>query len=903
VPEYGNIINLPTNICLNKTINNLAQYIVTAPIGGVFAGAGVTQVGGIYSFDATVAGVGAHIITYTFNDNVGCPPVIINKTINVNECGIPYISQVFANGNNDKAIEVKNLSNTQAIMPGTHYLVWYQGNGAPANLTTPTASIDLASNSNIPANGVKVFKSTALVNPAYVVATGEPYTTFENYDGVYDVLIISTSNGANAYNDRIDIIGDNTINPVFYKDYTLESYASLVRVSCPQVTFPKTTYNEEDWVGFSLAETNVNTDRKNSILGRHYSEILEWTGVWDDQGITNPADESNPDRSRYEIMNFTYNTNTFGSFEACSMVVNNNLNITPNNYVKVQANVNVNAPLGFQILNVQDGGALVMARDCYYGICGTALSSTGMSLKRNTTGLLGPYDYVYWSSPLSSNTSNPTAGQIFNFGSGTGPVFNMGRFYSFENQNYCDIYRKYNVAQPAAPNPDGYDDDLNDYLPFTHSFNVNAQNQQLIPGRGYNTWPPTPIAGNYNYQINFKGEMNNGIVSVPVYKNNSLSGKNSNLVGNPYPSAIDLDKFFAVNATIIEPIAYIWSRISDDPTSTPGPNGYNYLAGNYTVYTQDFTLNDQFNSSFGGGKTLSSGQSFFVRTKKRPEDFSGIFIPAETVPTNINPATHPLQQIAPAGDLIFRNVMRTTAPNTTFSRMANNNTKNSAESDKLWVNLTDTNNFTVQIGIGFKATASANYIQGEDFSTIGGTKYNFYTQSTPEDLMIDIQNAFNIDKVIPLGITNTSDIPNQSFSISLSKKSGVFNMQEVYLFDSLLNVYHNLSNSSYSFITNGIITENRFSLRFTQNNSNLAQNKYNNQVEANLINDKLSIQSINQNIKSVWVYDLYSSSSLITNQANINSKIVNLSIGKNHKLLSVKIELEDGTIITKKMGK
>ena len=898
------ILTLPSPICATDPVLDLNSYLTNGVTGGFFSINGTPIIGS--TFNLSTVGVGTHTINYTIPSPIACPAIVVSGTIFVTNCvpiQSPYISQVYVGKAQDRFVEIKNADNTQSITPGVYYLVLYS-NGS----TTPSAWTDIATGGNISPNGVKVFKGLFTFNPNYAASTATLFNGLQFFTGVNDLLILSTSNGANAFNDRVDIIGDNTPNSIFYKDYTLEAYPSLVRVSCPQVTFPKTSYDEQDWVGFSLVETSNNTDRKNSILGRHYSEQLNWNGSWDDTGITNPADESNPDRSRYEFINTPYNTNSAitGSFEACSLIVNDNLNIAPSTFVKVQANVIVNAPFGFQILNVLDGGSLVMARDCFYSVCGTALSSTGMSLKRNTIGLSGPNDYVYWSSPLTSNASNPTAGQIFNFGSGTGPIFNMSRFYSFENQNYCDIYRKFDVAQPVAPNPDGYDDDLNDYLPFTHPFNINAQNQQLKPGRGYLTWPPTPTASDFNYQIEFKGEMNNGIVSVPVFKNNSETGKNSNLVGNPFPSAINLDKFFKVNEFIIEPIVYVWGRISDDPNATPGPYGYNYLAGNYAVYTQDFTLNDQFNGTFGGGNVLSSGQSFVVRTIKRPEDFGGVFIPAETVPSNISPATHPLQQIISAGNLIFRNVMRTTAPNTTFSRLANavSNTTDETQSDKLWVNLTDTNNFSAQLGVGFKATGNANYVQGEDFTTISGRKYDFYTQSTPEDLIIDIQDSFSIEKIIPLGITNISDNSNQSFSISIPRKSGIFNSQEVYLYDNLFNSYHNLSNSTYSFTTNGMITENRFSLRFSQNYSTLAKYKPDNQVDANLINDSLILESKSENIKSVWVYDLYSiGSNLICNQSNINNKIVTLPIGKKHKLISVKIELEDGTILTKKMGK
>lgn len=907
-PVFNPQLNITSPICVTDPVLDLNSYLTGSTTGGFFSINGTPITGS--DFNPSTVGLGTHTISYTIPTTIACPEIVVSGTIFVTNCvpiQSPYISQVYVGKAQDRFVEIKNADNTESITPGVYYLVLYS-NGS----TTPSAWTDIATGGNISPNGVKVFKGLFTFNPNYAASTATLFNGLQSFTGVNDVLIISTSNGATAFADRIDIIGDNTPNSIFYKDYTLEAYPSLVRVSCPQVTFPKTSYDEQDWVGFSLTETSINTDRKNSILGRHYSDVLTFrtSSTWDEDEIldqTPAINESFPDRSRSLLFKQNYDTNSFGSFEGCGMIIETPkiVTINPVDYAKIQTSIEVE---NFAQMNIEDGGSLVMARDCFYGVCGTALSSTGMSLKRNTISLSGPNDYVYWSSPLTSNASNPTAGQIFNFGSGTGPIFNMSRFYSFENQNYCDIYRKFDVAQPVAPNPDGYDDDLNDYLPFTHPFNINAQNQQLKPGRGYLTWPPTPTASDYNYQIEFKGEMNNGIVSVPVFKNNSETGKNSNLVGNPFPSAINLDKFFKVNEFIIEPIVYVWGRISDDPNATPGPYGYNYLAGNYAVYTQDFTLNDQFNGTFGGGNVLSSGQSFVVRTIKRPEDFGGVFIPAETVPSNISPATHPLQQIISAGNLIFRNVMRTTAPNTTFSRLANavSNTTNETQSDKLWVNLTDTNNFSAQLGVGFKATGNANYVQGEDFTTISGRKYDFYTQSTPEDLIIDIQDSFSIEKIIPLGITNISDNSNQSFSISIPKKSGVFNTQEVYLYDSLFDVFHNITNSSYSFTTNSYLTENRFSLCFSQNNSNLARNSVENNLVVSIENDTLHVISKEKLIKKVEVFDIYTANTSgvkIVEIKDVNAKESLLPIAPKFKLLTVKIQLEDGTIINKKIMK
>jgi hypothetical protein len=852
----------------------------------------------------------------------------------------PYISQVYAGAGKSRAIEIKNASNTQSIIPNNYYLVYYEGNGVPADLAMPTASIDLATGGDILANGVKVFRTAAFSSPNYVTTLpNNQIFNFNGYDGIYDVVIISTSNGANAYNDRIDVLGDNTANNILLKDYTQEQYRSLVRMSCTPMGFPRVDYDEQDWVGFNrFGISTVGTyddsfevaqgTKTNGELGRHFSDELRWTSsnVWDDLStpvFDNTMNESLPDRSRRLLFQNDYCTGTnlincptaasgFGSFESCSVLIKLGFNVTiaSSDYAKIQTSVEVE---DFAQFIVEDGGALVMVRDCYYtpteGFgCGTELVNLGgngiMTATKQTVAINTPYDYVYLSSPLSNNTTNPKLNQIFTFGSGTG-MFNPNRFYLFQNDKFCDIYKRFSTI---VGDTDGYDDNYDDYDP---SDTALEQNALMIPGRGYATWPPVPAATDLNYTITFTGEMNNGIVTVPVFKNNSLSGRNANLIGNPYPSTIDLDKFFAENNTVIEPIAYIWTRVTtpDDPSSTyEGPNGLNYTAANFSVYTKIMSLNTELNPDFAGDNILASGQSFFVRTEKDFSGFANAPIAAEVAPAT--PATiHPQEEIITAGNIQFRNYMRTTEPNITFSRMAssraNQTNTNQITGDKLWVNLTDANDFTAQIGIYFKPSGNAGYLPTEDAVTIAGRKYNFYTQSTTEDLLIDVQDAFETSKVIPLGITNITS-QNQQFTISIPKKGGVFASQDVYLFDNVTQIYHNLSNGNFTFTTNEAIIENRYSLVFTQNNTNLAKTKMTDDLIISLLNDTLVVKSKNKLIANVQVFDIYTpntSGFKVIEQTKVNAKEILVPVASQFRILNVIVELEDGTVIRKKIMK
>ena len=214
--------DLPTTICSNGTPINLSQLVGNTT--DTFSGPGVALIAGEYVFNPSIAGVGNHIINYTATSIDGCDVVALTDTIEVTNCTPPtppYISQVYVGGGKDKAVEIKNASNTQSITVEQYYLVWYDSNGAPADLTTPTASIDLATGGAIAANDVKVFRTAAFSNPNYVTTLpNNEIFDINGYDGIYDIIIISTSNGANAYNDRVDVLGDNTASNLLFKEYT-----------------------------------------------------------------------------------------------------------------------------------------------------------------------------------------------------------------------------------------------------------------------------------------------------------------------------------------------------------------------------------------------------------------------------------------------------------------------------------------------------------------------------------------------------------------------------------------------------------------------------------------------------------------------------------------------------------
>jgi len=343
-----------------------------------------------------------------------------------------------------------------------------------------------------------VFRSPLATAPVYAATATNVLDASFNCDGSNDVLVISTNNTSLCYNNRVDMMGDSS---------SWGATTSLARTNCAN-SYPRIDlFDPEDWVVFTLNEMNSSafdsTSKTNAVLGRHNDDNLVFgTTGWAD----NSTDQSNPDRSRNELINSSYDTGTNGSFEACALVANATLTITGNKYVSIQSSLNNQS-----IITVQNNGALVMIKDQFHGVVGNDLiTGNAIQITRNTVGLDAYTDYVYWASPLTNDSVNLPANSVNNLF--PSPPFISNRFYQFHNENYQDIPNWFMGASSSLSYANGYDDDLNDYLPLDATQRMGL----MTPGKGYATWAKSGCS-TCDYAIQFNGKPNNGLVTVPIY--------------------------------------------------------------------------------------------------------------------------------------------------------------------------------------------------------------------------------------------------------------------------------------------------------------------------------------------------------------------------------------------------
>lgn len=268
------------------------------------------------------------------------------------------------------------------------------------------------------------------------------------------------------------------------------------------------------------------------------------------------------------------------------------------------------------------------------------------------------------------------------------------------NSNPCDVYMWDPVIQYYSFDyPSGYVGNCNG-VTVTFSGVYSQADGDLImnPGRGYG-------AKNGSFTSKqFVGPVNNGDIDIEIKTsglNNAAgwSGDDWNLIGNPYPSAIDLDEFLTVNAASITGGAYIWD---DDATGGTG-----YSSSDYFVYNISGGSTSPNSSKSFDGK-LNLGAAFWVQANDLD---------------------------APGGEtytIHFTNDMRVAGSNDDDFRMSS-----STQRDRIWLELKQDTTFLSSTLVAFLADASDDFDNQFDAKrAVGGNPYFINSMIGSEPMVI-----------------------------------------------------------------------------------------------------------------------------------------------------------------------
>ncbi|MFN3754585.1 GEVED domain-containing protein [Flavobacterium sp.] len=402
----------------------------------------------------------------------------------------------------------------------------------------------------------------------------------------------------------------------------------------------------------------------------------------------------------------------------------------------------------------------------------------------------------------------------------------------------------------------------------------------VVPGQGFitrvsNIAPFSTGTGTIDFV--FQGTPGNGAVTVPVdsFDASSTVAGNTVLLSNPYPSAIDGEKFlkYGISPTSLPEsnselggTLFFWTSI----TLYNGLGPYNvldYASWNLSGGVGTAPSTDPSNASLKPNGKIAAGQGFFA-------------------------------QVYADGNITFNNSMRVMNDNNQFFRTSNFTTdsENSSENNRIWLNLYSDNTFR-QMMVNYKAEATNGFDTYYDGVSFTNNEINLYSILNDKSLAIQGRALpFDENDVVPLGykITNPG-----MYSIAVDELDGLFlGDQTIYLRDNLLSIDHNIKQSPYTFNSVAGTFENRFEIVYVTNALNV-NNPDNSNTFATISNNTIKVTS-SEFIESVKIFDI---SGKLINHYNLSNASKQLSDSFNYPngIYIAEIKLENDIVVKKKL--
>jgi hypothetical protein len=310
---------------------------------------------------------------------------------------------------------------------------------------------------------------------------------------------------------------DNLVTPTVDTGTGAKLY-NIKNIYWQTAPLPYTTIQDGAWTTASSWQHNAVWDMPSR----------PWSIVWVRNDITHNAS--------FENAGLIIDTNK-------KLTANNNIGVTNNWYLKLDGKLDLNGMS--QLIQTQNSELDV--------------TSSG-SIDREQTGVANLFNYNYWSLPVSTtnNTTNNHGASITNVfrdATSSSSFLTPSWTTAFNGNNTSPLtlstrwlYRFQNVTGIYA------------------NWSQITQTTTLGPGHGFTMKGTQSLFAGQTQNYAFVGKPNNGTITIPIAANNS------NLSGNPYPSAIDANQFILDNidsgnagsSNAINGTLYFWQHANEN---------------------------------------------------------------------------------------------------------------------------------------------------------------------------------------------------------------------------------------------------------------------------------------------------------------------------------------------------
>ncbi len=523
------------------------------------------------------------------------------------------------------------------------------------------------------------------------------------------------------------------------------------------------------------------------------------------------------------------------------------LNIGVGNKVTVENELNLATG---SILNLNTGAQLLQ------NTTGVDMNTGDGELIARQQGTGNGFNYNYWSSPVNV-TGSWTLSQLRD---------DNGEIVQWTSFN---IGNPDPTTMPAITLSSRWLYGFNSTTSNFDQWSYIGTTVPLLPGFGY-TMKGSGTGTDYEYD--FRGSPNNGDLSLTVASGGSV------LVGNPYPSALDIDQFLSDNLTTTTGTAYFFEQFAVNATHNLG--GYR---GGYATRNMMMGVAAVADAS---GLTSGSGTS----SKPAPDQFTavaqGFFVEATGTTIVFNNAQRGLVDEAATLGSVFYSAPGSTAP------VHNVDTR-----PKITFSFENPQTFKTFFGLGYDQRATYGVDNGFDAFDYNNSVDHMRWEIAGDSYIIQALQNIDLTDVLPLEL----DIQNLGiYKLSIDDSENIPSGMEVYLHDAVDGIDYPLHNQTAT-LNLPVLTNNssRFSIRFQPTSTLTIQDFETEDIQVSYVNNGRYIDIIKNNDFNIDQVSIYSISGQLVHRIENPENQILLELGSGVYL--VQLVAQNGFQVSRKI--